>query len=71
MKTVYDLETELKRLRSRVRQLECVAVPSEDKFSAIVEQDPYDDKLISQGSRGGFAAAVTVENKFGANEETS
>jgi hypothetical protein len=59
MKTVYELERELKQLRSRVKQMEGVATPSQDTVSAIVEPNSDDDKLIGCGGGGsGWAAAV-------------
>jgi hypothetical protein len=55
MKTVYDLETELKRLQSRVKELEGVAVPSQDKVSAIVEPSDGAPQVC-----GGTEGASTV-----------
>lgn len=62
MKTLDDMEQELKRLRSRVRQLEGTVTPSQDTVLAIVESDPYDDKLISGGGGGGFSKACAASH---------
>jgi hypothetical protein len=50
--TIDDLNSELKRLRTRVRQLESRNTPREDNPLAIVTEDP-----TNRWRAGGFAAA--------------
>jgi hypothetical protein len=58
MSTIDDLNSELKRLRSRVRQLESGHVPQEDNVSLIVSEDATD-----RSRAGGFAAACDASRR--------